>query len=242
VNLEATDNVMTFSVVKALRSRAIRGLHVYFKSDGQLMQMLPPAGEGRTWIRWMLTIYIPPLLKILMNGKRKTWTHRIILFALPPLSRVILDYAISFMTGIELGSGECRYTHIEERWRPINGVIQNGGPFPQNLKVRLVSTVRPDLAEYEKACQRRFTKESFSHDPGRPMCSKILKKRPAKVKTLIYVNGLLMRNKEYFGAEKIKNALGEMGRLLVDGGILVKRHTGFGLFSEKNYIWMFTGG
>ena len=236
VNLEATDNVMTFSVVEGLYAHGrYAGYTFIFKSDGQLMQMLPPAGEGRTWIRWMLTIYIPPLLKILMNGKRKTWTHRIILFALPPLSRVILDYAISFMTGIELGEWRMPVYDIEERWRPINGVIQNGGPFPQNLKVRLVSTVRPDLAEYEKACQSDSTKNpslttrsaDVFEDP---------QKRPAKSKHFIYVNGLLMRNKEYFGAEKIKNALGEMGRLLVDGGILVNATRGSVYFPKKLYM------
>jgi hypothetical protein len=231
VRYEATDIVTSFSVVKGLYTHGRYADYAFiFKSDGQLMQALSPEDEGRTWIRWILTIYIPPLLRIMLNG-RKTWSRRILKFLMPPLVGVILNYVITFMTGIELGEWRVPIHKIEEEWT----AIQNGAQAPPKLSPKQVSTIRPELAAYEKACQIDPAKDPFLVT-GAADVFKDPQKRPAQSEHVIIVNGLLMRNNEYFGAQEIKHALGELGRLLVEGGILINATRGSVYAPKKLYM------
>ena len=135
VKIEATDNLMSFSIVKGLYHRGRYADYAFiFKSDGQLIQAVSPT-EGRFWIRWMLTSYMPSGL------------------------RAILNFVIGFMTGIDFRESGMSIRSIEEDWKPVRQGLKRGAPAPGHLQVNQVSTLRPELSQYLEDCRRDSGKD-----------------------------------------------------------------------------------
>jgi hypothetical protein len=206
VDIDASDNTLFFPIVNGLFKHGRYANYTFIFNSLGELIHAYSSVEGRFWMRWMLILYMPPKLR------RK------------------LKYLVSFMTGIQHGEWRIHTQKIEARWKQFKH-DQNTSPWVAQVQITQVSNVRPDLVQYSKETNQdprvNIREADVFKDP---------QKTPARSKHVIMVNGLLPRTNEYFGPDKIKNALSQMGRNLVEGGILINATRGSLYYPTKLYM------